>query len=273
MNYKEEIKAVVFDFDGTLIDFNYQATDYTRKALELLKDSDYKVCLSSGRPCFLAKKAFEKTFGEYPLDYVFGCNGSEFMDVKKDETILLYSLKADEVVKFGKMLDQDYLMLCIYNGEQFLVNRNTEDPEMIEWMDARWLNPVLFDFAGNTSERSKVLILNRKADREREAEFLASHKEELSSYNYAYSSPNCLEIVPKGVSKAKCIEKLCELLNCESHQILSFGDMPNDMPMLLNSTGVIMDNATDELKAQVKLHTSRVDEMGVYQFLHDNGLI
>lgn len=38
MNYKDDIKAIVFDFDGTLIDFNYKASDYTRKALELLKD-------------------------------------------------------------------------------------------------------------------------------------------------------------------------------------------------------------------------------------------
>ena len=38
MNYKEDIKAVAFDFDGTLIDFNYNATDYTRKALKRLND-------------------------------------------------------------------------------------------------------------------------------------------------------------------------------------------------------------------------------------------
>ena len=75
MNYKEEIKAIAFDFDGTLIDFNYQTTDYTKKALAELAKSEYKVCLSSGRPCFLAVKAFENSFGEYPLDYVFGCNG------------------------------------------------------------------------------------------------------------------------------------------------------------------------------------------------------
>ena len=43
MNYVQEIKAVVFDFDGTLIDFNYQTTDYTRIALKKLKENGYKV--------------------------------------------------------------------------------------------------------------------------------------------------------------------------------------------------------------------------------------
>ena len=72
MNYKDEIKAIMFDYDGTLIDFDYKASDYTKKALELLKDKDYKLCISSGRPCFLALKAFKDVFGEYPLDYIFG---------------------------------------------------------------------------------------------------------------------------------------------------------------------------------------------------------
>lgn len=273
MNYKQEIKAIAFDFDGTLIDFNYNATDYTRKALDLLKDSQYKVCLSSGRPCFLAKKAFTNTFGEYPLDYIFGCNGSEFEDCKNNKTTLLYSLKQNEIVELANLLKNDYLTICVYNGEEFLVDKPIDDPELIGWLNARWLKPVVFDFNKNDVERSKVLILNKKADRERENQFVESIKDELSSFNYAYSSPNCLEIAPKGVSKAKSVEKLAELLECTNKQILSFGDMANDMPMLLNSTGVIMDNASDDLKAQISLHTSRVDELGVYDFLHTNGLI
>lgn len=273
MNYKDDIKAIAFDFDGTLIDFNYNATSYTKEALQLLKDSKYKVCLSSGRPCFLAKKAFTNTFGEYPLDYIFGCNGSEFEDCGNNETTLLYSLKKEEVSELAKILENDLLTICVYNGEEFLVNKEITDPELIEWLNARWLKPVLYDFSKNDKERSKVLILNKKANREKENNFVETIKDKLSKFNYAYSSPNCLEIAPKGVSKAKGVEKLAELLNCDKKQILSFGDMANDMPMLLNSTGVIMDNASDELKAQVELHTSRVDELGVYDFLHKNGLI
>lgn len=273
MNYKDEIKAIAFDFDGTLIDFNYNATSYTRDALNILKDSKYKVCLSSGRPCFLAKKAFTNTFGEYPLDYIFGCNGSEFEDCKNNVTTLLYSLKKDEVIDLARLLKNDLFTVCVYNGEEFLVDKQIDDPELIEWLNARWLKPVLFDFEKNEAERSKILILNKKADRQKEDLFVGTIKDKLSNFNYAYSSPNCLEIAPKGVSKAKSVEKLAELLNCSPKQILSFGDMANDMPMLLNSTGVIMDNASDELKAQIELHTSRVDKLGVYDFLHSNGLI
>jgi len=273
MNYKEEIKAVVFDFDGTLIDFNYNATDYTRKALDLLKDCKYKVCLSSGRPCFLAKKAFENVFGDYPLDYIFGCNGAELYDCKNDKTTLLHSLTSEEIVYLGNVLECDFLMTCMYNGQEFLVNKYIDEPEINEWLDARWLKPIVYDFNSNTIPRSKIIVLNRKADRAKEIEFVESKKDALSKFSYAFSSPHCLEFAPNGVSKATGINKLCEILGCDNKQILSFGDMGNDMPMLLNSTGVIMDNAVDEFKAQIPLHTSRVDEMGVYEFLHNNEMI
>ncbi|MDO4197687.1 MAG: HAD family hydrolase [Erysipelotrichaceae bacterium] len=259
MNYKEEIKAIVFDFDGTLIDFDYNTTEYTRRALEALKESKYKVCLSSGRPCFLAVKAFEKAFGEYPLDYVFGCNGSEFMDCKANKTEILFPLKAEEVRNIEKIIKADYLVCGIYDDDIFLVNKPCENKALKSWLKARWLTPVLFDFSRNDLERSKVLVLNDPADRQREEEYIASLN--LQGYSYAYSSPYCLEFVPDGVSKAKAVEKLSEILECDAKQILSFGDNDNDMPMLLSSTGVIMGNAKESLKEMIPLHTSSVDEM------------
>ena len=271
MNYKEDIKAVVFDFDGTLIDFNYHTTQYTIDALKKLKQNNYKVCLSSGRPCFLAKKAFEKYFDSSILDYIFGCNGSEMMNVKDQKIEILYPLKSEDVVNISKLLDYDFLVLGVYENTDFLVNKPCESKQMKEWLEARWLNPILFDFSKNSVERSKVLVLNNPEDRNKEDEILKNI--DLSKYSYAYSSPMCFEIAPKGVNKAKSIECLSKKLNCKNEQILSFGDMENDLPMLLNSTGVVMDNAKPELKEKIKLHTSAVDKMGVYEFLHNNGLI
>ena len=271
MNYKEYIKAVAFDFDGTLIDFNYNATDYTRKALKRLNEEGYKVCLSSGRPCFMALRAFREKFPGTGIDYVFGCNGSEIMDVEKDETRILYPLKADEIRYIGRVLQNDFLTLGIYDGERFLVNQIRDSEQLESWMKARYLTPTLFDYQKNDKDRSKVIVVNDREDREKEIEFIKNV--DLSDFSCFYSSPYCFEIAPKGISKAKSCEELAKILDCDLHQILSFGDMENDMPMLLTTTGVIMDNATEELKAQIPLHTSRVDELGVYDFLSRNGLI
>lgn len=271
MNYKDEIKAIAFDFDGTLINFDYSVSPYTIKALDLLKQKNYKLCLASGRPCFLALKAFRNVFGDYPLDYVFGCNGSEMYDVRKDETKLFYPISAQDIRYIGKVLDNDFLMVGIYDGEDFLVNRVIESDAIRHWLDARWLKPIIYDFSQNDKPRSKVIVLNEVEDREREKEFMG--KVDLSNFSAFYSSPYCFEIAPKGVSKATSCEVLAQMLDCDLKQILSFGDMENDMPMLECSSGVIMDNARDELKARIPLHTAAVDKEGIYDFLSKNGLI
>ena len=272
MNYKDEIKAVAFDYDGTLIDFQYRTYEPTIDALERLCASRYKVALMSGRPSFLAKKSFEKDFPGLKLDYVFGCNGSEVYDAQKDETKLLHPVSAFDIRRLGALFeDAPFLYLGIYDGEKFLVNHRIDSEELIEWMNARWLTPIEFDYQTNDVPRSKVLVLNEKKDRDREIEYI--RKLDLSDLNGFYSSPYCFEIAPKGISKATSVSYLASELNCNEKQILAFGDNDNDMEMLMCATGVIMENARKELKDRIPLHTDRVDKLGIYDFLSRNGLI
>lgn len=271
MNFKEEIKAIAFDFDGTLINFEYKSTDLTKETLKKLCGSRYKICVVSGRPCFLALKAFEAQFPGIELDYVFGCNGSEVMDVKKKEIKILYPLSAQEVRRIDRLVDAPYLVKGIYDGETFLVNRIPDSPQIIDWMNARWLTPVLYDFSKNDQIRSKVLVLNNREDREREDAYLKGI--DLSDFNAFYSSPYCFEIAPKGVSKAISCRYLAKELNCDLSQILTFGDNDNDMDMLRITTGVIMGNAREELRNEIPLHTGKVDEGGIHDFLSENCLI
>ncbi len=272
MNFKDDIKAIVFDYDGTLVNFDYTVSEYTRLALKKLIGKGYKLCLSSGRPCFLALKAFEDVFGPYPLDYIFGCNGSEMMDCARKEVKMINPLSAMDVRNIKEKIDCDFLTLGIYEGDHFLVDKKVTSPDRIAWLKARWIYPpIVYDFSSNDIERSKVIVLNDFEDREREIAYLENI--DLRAYSASFSSPQCFEIVPKGVSKKIGIDILTDLLHCQGKQILSFGDMPNDMDMLLNSSGVIMDNAEENLKRQIPLHTSAVDKLGVYDFLSKNGLI
>lgn len=271
MNYRDDIKAIMFDFDGTLIDFNYRASDYTRIALEELKDKGYKLCLASGRPCFLALKAFIDIFGEYPLDYIFGCNCTEMMDVRKNEITMINPLSIDDVRYLGIVISQDYLVLGIYEETQFLINRTTDNEEIRKWLGARWLNPVEYDYSKNDKVRSKVIVLNDPADRDREIEYISTL--DLSRFNAAYSSPYCLEIVPRDVSKAYACDILSKILGIDNSQILAFGDESNDIDMLKNCTGVIMGNARQEFLDMIPLHTASVDSEGIYAFLKENHLI
>lgn len=271
MSLKDDIKAVVFDFDGTLVNYELQASDYTKKALWSLKEKGYTICLASGRPCFMAQRGFEEAFKDYPLDYIFGYNGGEYQDVRSGKTTELFALSYKDIRYLCKLFDVPYLYFCVYENDNLLVNKPIQGPELLNWLNSRKLNMQVHDFSNNDKQYCKVICLNNEGYRKQEDELLNSL--DLSAYSYAYTNRYLFEIMPKQVSKKLCIDKLCEILNCQSQQILSFGDMDNDMSMLLNSYGVIMDNADPKLKKLIKHHTSDVNEMGIYQFLADNELI
>ena len=155
MNYRDRIKAIVFDFDGTLIDFSYQTTEYTRRALDALKDRPYRICLSSGRPCHIAIHAFRKTFGDYPLDYVFGCNGAELKDMKSGRLEILNPLSAEEVQYIGKTVKCEHAILGIYEDDHFLVSREVTEPSLRDFQKSQkfWKLP---------GRKSKKLFRMRK---------------------------------------------------------------------------------------------------------------
>ncbi|HKI43425.1 MAG TPA: HAD hydrolase family protein, partial [Mycobacterium sp.] len=64
-----------------------------------------------------------------------------------------------------------------------------------------------------------------------------------------YSTNNGLvEIVPLGISKATGVSEIARPLGIADDEVVAFGDMPNDVPMLLRAGhGVAMGNAHPEV--------------------------
>ena len=88
------------------------------------------------------------------------------------------------------------------------------------------------------------------------------------------SSPILLEIMAKNITKATAIEKLCELKNISIEKTIAFGDNYNDFEMLTTvKQGFLMDNAPDELKKLIKLHTDSNDNDGIYKALKELSLL
>ena len=85
---------------------------------------------------------------------------------------------------------------------------------------------------------------------------------------------NFLEIMAKNITKATAIEKLCELKNISIEKTIAFGDNYNDFEMLTTvKQGFLMDNAPDELKKLIKLHTDSNDNDGIYKALKELSLL
>ncbi|MFZ0833050.1 MAG: HAD-IIB family hydrolase, partial [Mycobacterium sp.] len=115
-----------------------------------------------------------------------------------------------------------------------------------------WLNPdntevSLQDVLGAPA----VKLLIRKADA-RSADMataLAKHIAVQGEITYSTDS-GLIEIVPMGISKASGVEELAHPLGIGAEDVIAFGDMPNDIPMLSwAGHGVAMGNAHQEVLA------------------------
>ena len=91
---------------------------------------------------------------------------------------------------------------------------------------------------------------------------------ELVEVTHSSTADTLLEMSAGGVSKGSTLAALCDSLGITPDQVLAFGDMPNDLPMLRwAGRSVAVANAHREVLAAAGEMTASCDEDGVAQVL------
>jgi len=264
----------MFDLDGTLIDENYVMSKKTIDALKRLKEKGYLMVANSGRPVFLSDYVSDPTLGENFFEYVYGNNGSEYKDNLTGKFELLKYLKSDEIRKIVKLFEDDMFVCGVYEpGEvnRILIDRNTDEPQFIDWYKARGLKVETIDFETNEKDYAKIICLHKKETYDEAMKYIACHQADY--FKAVPSSIYAIELVPNGVSKATAVEHFMNQTGIKAGEIIAFGDSGNDMPMLELVHGVIMGNASEENKEKIKEKTLSVKEDGIYDYLKKNGYL
>ncbi|MFJ6216875.1 HAD family hydrolase [Streptomyces sp. NPDC092296] len=79
-----------------------------------------------------------------------------------------------------------------------------------------------------------------------------------------HAGPRMVDLLPTGFDKATGLARVADSLGVGSHEVIAFGDMPNDIPMLTwAGYAVAMGNAHPELKAVADEIAPDHDEDGV----------
>jgi hypothetical protein len=90
----------------------------------------------------------------------------------------------------------------------------------------------------------------------------------LVEVTYSSSEDALLEISALGVSKASALAGVCAARGIAPEEVIAFGDMPNDLPMLAwAGRGVAVANAHPEVLAAADEITAANDDCGVAQVL------
>jgi Cof subfamily protein (haloacid dehalogenase superfamily) len=243
MIVNKNIKVIVSDLDGTLLNSNHTISDKTISVFQKLHLHNYLIIVATGRHHLDAMPILDSL--GFPV-YLVSSNGARIHSPDKK---LLYSfdIKSDHIQSVLSIdIDPDITTVLfkedIWFTNKFNKKLNDFQPEIRYRPELVNFNE-LEDYAGikllfTHENHSKLLTVRDR--------ILEKHE---GLFNHAFSLPFCLEFMDKSVDKSVAIANILELENFSFQETLVFGDGYNDENMLREAgIGVLMENAPQSLK-------------------------
>lgn len=255
---EKQIKLVVSDLDGTLLNSDRQIQAEAVEAVKRLQERGIKFSFISGRPMY-AMDAFAK---QVPVSApLVSCNGAL---IYEGEMILeRHSMKLSGLRSLLlQAADAGMTVLYYANGRECSLTET-------EWVCVRKRlgrdYPVrpLGEEEWAESSADKVNIMN-DGDPQLFMDLEAEIRKLDQEYSIVrYGTLGC-EISAKGVSKAAALKSLSRILGIGLEEILAVGDNENDNEMLrLAGIGAAVANAQESTKACADYICANSQSLGV----------
>lgn len=246
------IKAIFFDIDGTLVSFRTHCIPPdTVRTLDKLRQNGILLFIASGRHFISINN-----LGDQQFDGFVTINGG--ITLVDNQIIDRHSIDAEQIRKMNRYMREVRSMPCVYVLEDRLLMNysNALAQQLFDLIN--FPVPPIGDLGSVEDEAVYQMIA-----------FFAPHEEHeimsmLDGCNAARWSPLFADVVPKGTSKVLGIEAIMRHFNLSRDNIMAFGDGGNDIEMLRYAhIGVAMGNAEQEVKAAADFVTTAVDDGGV----------
>lgn len=253
--------AVATDLDGTIIRSDGTISARTREALRAVEDAGVLVVFVTGRPPRWLHPVADAT-GHRGL--AICANGALVYDLADERVVAEHLIAPERSARIVAALrsalpDATYAVerpAGFAYGTGYRPRLPMPHDAVTGPLDELLLEPA-----------AKLLVRHERLDADR---LLAAAREvvgELAELTHS-SHDGLLEISATGVSKASTLELLCVDHGIDRTDVLAFGDMPNDLPLLAwAGHGVAVANAHPTVLAAVREITASNDEDGVARYL------
>lgn len=243
MTKLKNIKVVVSDLDGTLLNPQHRISDYTKSIFQELHNQGYLIVVATGRHHLDAMAIIEKL--EIPI-YLVSSNGARIHSPEKEE---LFSFNLDsDVVKAALNVEIDpEITVVLFKEDVWQTNKWNE--KLNSFQEELKYRPELVDYKA-LQDFGAIKIFFSCPDHEKLVKLKDAILENSSEHlHHAFSLPTCLEFMDKSIDKAFAIERVLEKVGFTLSEAVSFGDGFNDLQMLsVSGKGLIMGNAPALLK-------------------------
>jgi Cof subfamily protein (haloacid dehalogenase superfamily) len=260
---------IACDVDGTLIGEDEKVSPRTRDAVRAAVDAGATFVLATGRPPRWIPPVVDG-LGWAPMAVC--ANGGVIYDPATDRVLSAKTLSVAALSELAEVATR------VIPGAGLAVERvgasahDSATPQFVSspGYEHAWLNPdntevSIEDVLG--APAIKLLVRKTGARSADMAAELAKHVGVEGDITYSTNN-GLVEIVPPGVDKAAGIAEIAGPLGIAEADWVAFGDMPNDVPMLLRAgLGVAMANAHPDALAAADEVTTPNTEDGVARVL------
>lgn len=258
------VRLVATDLDGTLLGSDGHVSAATRQVLDQLDAAGVPVVFVTGRPVRWMDKLWADVGGH---GLAICSNGSVVYDVAARRVRSHTALVRDtglEVADRIRTAVPDTTFGLEFTGGWATEPTFPQHPDEGRQAPVRGSLPDIY-----RDDVVKMLAVHRRHDPEEFWRASADAVGDLVTTTWS-SSFALVEISAAGVTKATALADLCAELDVPAADVVAFGDMPNDLPMLAwAGTAVAMENAHPSVLAATATRAPRHDEDGVARVLTD----
>jgi HAD superfamily hydrolase (TIGR01484 family) len=218
-------RLVATDLDGTLLDDEGRLTARTEEVLGRLQATGVRVVIVTARPLRWMNVLWERVGGGQGVGIV--SNGAITYDVGTREVLDLRGIERDAGLELVRAIraaapGTSFALECLggYRHEPDFVDQHPTPPDMrLGDLDELWDEPAAKLLAQH-------LTLDPDDFRRRVVDAVGSDA------TPTWTTEHLMEISATGVTKGAALEALCRRWGIDAAEVVAFGDMPNDLPML-----------------------------------------
>lgn len=264
-----KIKLIALDLDGTTLDSAGKLPEENKATLERAIEAGVNVVVASGR----CRDALPREVTEIKgVQYAISSNGAMITDLRTGERIYSNCISKDAIRRVRDIIEEHGYMIEVFVDGAAYMERSI-------WEEIR-------DNGINYRRREYIMTTRNPIDDI--IGFMMDHDEEVENINFFFedmadkpgigkvlsqleddatlttSFDHNWEIGGKTTSKAEALVQLSGILGVETEEMMSFGDSPNDIPMIeVAGIGVAVGNAKDSVKEAANHITLSNDDAGV----------
>lgn len=284
------IKAIVMDMDGTLLNSKDKISPKTKDALIECQKNGIKIVLASGRNYGRIKPYLEELHLEKFGGLLIEINGIAIYDMSTNQRTILRQMHEDEVHPvFSYLMNLNAESIAVYDEGLFdympdhiltmkqKLRLSLDLPEDYPWTAGAW--SWLWDMRNGYPCQKYIEKVEEidcpinKFQILQETDILNEIEEKLihkygDHFEVFRTTPRQIEMGPKGYTKGDTLVRLMKNFGWSKDEVFVFGDGGNDISMFKQTNySFAMGQALESVKNEAKYITLSNDEDGIYEAL------